>query len=580
MSLSNLQVKKNIFKNYKKWLLDPTQSFHEICAKTYNPLNYFISISEKIGRLSKENEIKGNINLIMQYYIDKDTNRQREIQQTLYLNVHNNSIDKIYLFNEREYTTEELGVNSPKIIQININHRLLFEDIFNLIEQHKIEGFIVIANSDIFFDRSLQRLRECDLLNKNVLALCRYEYKGTGKLSECELFEEGRPDSQDVWIFHSEHNIQARYRSIFNFNMGKPGCDNKLIYLFQILGYHCYNEPTIIRTYHNHNVTVRNYDVKVKIPDPYVAIYPILNENDKPHEIQSFNIFLENDNLYNYIINKIEKNQHFIIPRIAGIENKLAHYGIMLKQKMAKNDISSLEQILKIMKNNAGINITSLKSLVEYSMRYLEAFHQSEMYFDWEPWGNVARHIIDSIHFIHSNFNKKRCWAFSLDIFNSIQTNPWTLSLKNKRILIISSFVKSINEKIHIREKIYGIDLFPGCEFIFLKPPLTQGNNSSQEYDIELNEFVAKINLIKDSFDIALVSCGGYGNLVCSEIYKMNKSAIYVGGVLQMYFGIYGSRWERERPEIMQLYKNEHWSKPKEEERPSGYQNVEGSCYW
>ena len=70
------------------------------------------------------------------------------------------------------------------------------------------------------------------------------------------------------------------------------------------------------------------------------------------------------------------------------------------------------------------------------------------------------------------------------------------------------------------------------------------------------------------------------GNLVCSEIYKMNKSAIYVGGVLQMYFGIYGSRWERERTDIMSLYKNEYWTKPKEEERPNGYQNVEGSCYW
>ena len=60
----------------------------------------------------------------------------------------------------------------------------------------------------------------------------------------------------------------------------------------------------------------------------------------------------------------------------------------------------------------------------------------------------------------------------------------------------------------------------------------------------------------------------------------MGKSAIYVGGVLQMYFGVYGSRWERERPLMMKLFKNEHWVRPTSDERPQGFENVEGSCYW
>ena len=89
-----------------------------------------------------------------------------------------------------------------------------------------------------------------------------------------------------------------------------------------------------------------------------------------------------------------------------------------------------------------------------------------------------------------------------------------------------------------------------------------------------------EIEKIKDEFDIALCSCGGYGNLVCSRIYDMNKSAIYVGGVLQMYFGVYGSRWMRERGAILRLFMNKHWSRPKEEEQPDGFKKVEGSCYW
>ena len=85
---------------------------------------------------------------------------------------------------------------------------------------------------------------------------------------------------------------------------------------------------------------------------------------------------------------------------------------------------------------------------------------------------------------------------------------------------------------------------------------------------------------IQHTFDIALCSCGGYGNLVCAEIYKLGKSAVYVGGVLQMYFGIYGNRWMRERPDILKLFMNKHWTRPKNNEKPSGHNKVEGSCYW
>ncbi len=68
--------------------------------------------------------------------------------------------------------------------------------------------------------------------------------------------------------------------------------------------------------------------------------------------------------------------------------------------------------------------------------------------------------------------------------------------------------------------------------------------------------------------------------MVVNKIYEMGKSAIYIGGVLQMYFGIYGMRWMRERKEVMQLYFNKYWSRPKEMERPKGYKDVEASAYW
>ena len=53
-----------------------------------------------------------------------------------------------------------------------------------------------------------------------------------------------------------------------------------------------------------------------------------------------------------------------------------------------------------------------------------------------------------------------------------------------------------------------------------------------------------------------------------------------MGGVLQMYFGILGNRWLKERPDAVRLFLNKHWSRPKMEEKPKNCEKVEKGCYW
>ncbi len=157
------------------------------------------------------------------------------------------------------------------------------------------------------------------------------------------------------------------------------------------------------------------------------------------------------------------------------------------------------------MKNNAGIKIGGTYSLVNYSKDYLKAFENSELYFFWDIIGNVYPGIQESHDYITKKYKKKLVNALALDIFHYID-NPWTHTLKGKRILIVSPFIESIKEKEYIRKEIYGVDLFPDCKFVYIKPPQTQGINKSKEYYIELAIFINKIEKIKDSFDIALCS--------------------------------------------------------------------------
>ena len=59
-----------------------------------------------------------------------------------------------------------------------------------------------------------------------------------------------------------------------NFEFGKPGCDNKISYIFSNNNYICYNEPLKIRTYHYHTTQVRNYNRNDIISGPYLLVAP------------------------------------------------------------------------------------------------------------------------------------------------------------------------------------------------------------------------------------------------------------------------------------------------------------------
>ena len=568
-----------------------------------------IDFSKTAANYQGEPPKNKDIHLFCQFFIHRDKTRYNEIKECLRLNTINPHITHIHLLNERIYTIEELGLYSNKIIQTTIGVRLKYNHIFKYIRENTILGYYILANSDIFFDETISKLLVADIhcthdaltttttnmvINKKMFALLRYEYNGQN-IQQSTLFGP-RFDSQDTWIFHSSNSIQEPYEKIFNFQFGQPGCDNKMLYLMKILGYEIYNDPQFIKTYHYHSNPTREYSGKDAIKDPWAVSVPygvklnvpislgidIQREYNQTRGFQDMQ-FEDNTKIHDYIAKCIATNQHFIIPRISGIENNMAVFARMGSQQIAipSNILNYFKQVIPIMKNNAGIKMTSMESIMKYSNMYLKAFDNSELYCGWESQGNYIHHIAQSHEYMKSVYSTKQIvWSFALDIFHYIYSIPWTYALRGKRVLIISPFETSILEKIPIRKKIYGIDLFPDCEILTIKPPQTQADETSREFDVELAEFCARLDAIKDTYDIALISAGGYGNLICNHIYETGKSAIYVGGVLQMYFGILGSRWLKERPDVVRLFLNEHWSRPKMEEKPKNCEKVEKGCYW
>jgi hypothetical protein len=556
-----------------------------------------ICISDKIIPCYDNDVVNDEIHIFTQFFIPSALTRQVEIKACLLRNCKNPFITTIHLLNERLYSQTEMGCSNetfPKIKQHVINKRLSYRNVFSYIRENHIHGFLVITNADIFFDSTIGQLNKSSLPRlKSFMCQLRYEYRG-GSEHNSVLFGP-RFDSQDTWIHHSNFSITESQEKAFGFELGRPGCDNKLIYLLRVLGYKLYNDPEFIKTYHNHSSQTREYTIQDLVHEPWGILCP---SGIPPHTLPSSlgvnleqiyqtgqNLWFEDqDILHDYVAQCITEGRKFIIPRIAGIENNIAVLAKMANIQ-SQNTQAYLRNVIPIMKTNAGIQISGVDSMKSYSSLYLKSFENCELFFGWELQGNYIHHILQSYDYMKKSYaNRRIIWALCLDIFHYIHSRPWTWSLRGKRILIVSPFQDSILEKIPIRHLLWGdsgVDLFPDCSFVTILPPMTQAQEPSKEFDIELETFYKRLDELKDSYDIALVSSGGYGNIICNYIYENhNKSSIYVGGVLQMYFGILGSRWLKERPDIMRLYLNNYWSRPKTGERPQGCDQIEDGCYW
>lgn len=156
---------------------------------------------------------------------------------------------------------------------------------------------------------------------------------------------------------------------------------------------------------------------------------------------------------------------------------------------------------------------------------------------------------------------------------------PWTKLLEGKKILVVSPFADTIQKQYQKRELLFeNKDILPEFNLICYKSPMTLAGNKlhsswKETFDIMWND-------IKQlDFDVALLGCGGYGHPLCLHIRKeLNKSCIYIGGALQILFGIMGKRWET--MPIMQRLRNQHWCYPSEEETCANNTMVEGGGYW
>ena len=277
---------------------------------------------------------------------------------------------------------------------------------------------------------------------------------------------------------------------------------------------------------------------------------------------------------------KDSKNEKFFIGRLSGNESNLC--GRVLSRKNINN------YLFKDMLEGAGIQFLKSDDLKSYVKQYTESCKNSTLLSVWD--GCMYRQAEDYYKFLDKMFpNQKRICAHALEPFYFMQDDEYKMDqyFMNKKVLIISSHKQTILSQLPNHAEIFDKSIFhKTTEFYVYKPPQENGGNHDSNSWIHHYENIKKdLSKICDEFDfdIALVSCGGFGMITSDYIFsKLNKNVMYIGGGLQLYFGIKGNRWNN-NPTFSKLM-NDKWCRVKKEDKPESISKnptlCENSCYW
>ena len=282
----------------------------------------------------------------------------------------------------------------------------------------------------------------------------------------------------------------------------------------------------------------------------------------------------ENNTLYYdnlKIIKLLKGNEPFIISRLGlGSETSLS-YKYIKNNKLDCKCLYSLD-------NNAGIYFNNDREIIKYTEEYNNCLKNT----------NSLAYFVDVLHEEQKYFSDKykieKIKSRILEPFYILQENeiPWSQYLIDKKVLIINPFVKSFQKQIEKGWRMFEDKhiFLPNQQFIFYKSFNTAAGNHLHSSWVETFE-IMKNDISKLDFDIALLGCGGYGLPLCNFIkMELGKSAIYIGGGIQLLFGVKGKRWEN-HPVIGKIIKdNGQFISPSGDEILNNNNRVEEGCYW
>ncbi|GFO67801.1 hypothetical protein GMLC_13800 [Geomonas limicola] len=152
--------------------------------------------------------------------------------------------------------------------------------------------------------------------------------------------------------------------------------------------------------------------------------------------------------------------------------------------------------------------------------------------------------------------------------------NPWSEALAGKTVLVIHPFTKSIAAQYQKRELLFDDPrVLPEFELKTITAVQSIAFNTKSPFGTWFDALDHMSDqMARTEFDVAIIGCGAYGFPLAARAKRLGKQAVHLGGATQLLFGVNGKRWGD--------IGNQHWVRPLPEERPPGFETIEGGCYW
>ena len=160
----------------------------------------------------------------------------------------------------------------------------------------------------------------------------------------------------------------------------------------------------------------------------------------------------------------------------------------------------------------------------------------------------------------------------------------WLEALKGKRVLVVTLFDREVLDQYEKRDKIFPDHLLPEFADLQTYKSVWFSRALDDHHDPRFKEWQEALeyqrnDIEKLDFDVALLACGTFGPHIQTTIKKMGKKSVYLGGDLQLYFGIRGKRWDNGFPELQRFY-NDAWIRPYGEGPLGGAAFQDNGAYW
>lgn len=271
-----------------------------------------------------------------------------------------------------------------------------------------------------------------------------------------------------------------------------------------------------------------------------------------------------------YLRNAIALGSPFMFGRIGNCELGICNQVLYKKSGFCQSiDMQAISR-----SSNCGFFANKEQDVYTFYDEMMESLEESDMVGLFFPGGlpedyYIHRYCKQNVVLTHGNI---------MDFWR--HEKPFTSELKGKKVLVISPFAELIESQYERRERLFD-NPYVLPEFNLRTVKAIQSIMGNR--DPRANSWYDGIEFMyseamKRDFDVALLGCGSYGTPLAKRLKESGKVSIYMGGVLQMLFGIRGKRWD-DIPEAKSLY-NEFWVSPDGKFKPRSADECEDGCYW